>query len=233
MLALAACYPLLAHLAVAAGSPALTVASLAALAAAVLLRSLARASVAAWLAAAAIAALLALAERQSWVWLPLYAPSVAGDAAAAWVFGRTLVPGRTSLIERFICLLHAPGEARDPRITAYARRLTGAWTALLAALGLASLALALCAVPHGILLEVGVAPPFSVAQDTWSLFANVAEYVIVIGFFAGEYAYRRRRFPEQPSAGLVDFLRRLIAVTPRLFARPAPRGNADRLGGRA
>jgi len=229
VLALAACYPLLAHLAVTARSPALGAASLAVLAAAALLPALARPSAAAWLAAGAIAALIALAERRSWVWLPLYAPSVAGDWAGAFLFGRTLIGGRTPLVERIISLLRAPGESRDPRIAAYARRLTGAWAAVLGALGLVSLALALCATPHGILLALGIAPPLRVAERTWSLYANFVEYLIAIAFFAGEYAFRHRHFPERSSAGLVAFVRRLSAVVPRILAEPVDRDKPERL----
>ena len=84
-------------------------------------------------------------------------------------------------------------------------------------IALASLLLALCATPNGILLLLGVQPPVSVPQEAWSLFANVLEYALVAGFFVIEYAIRRRRVPQQPFTGLRDFTTRLLAVAPAAF----------------
>ena len=49
------------------------------------------------------------------------------------------------------------------------------------------------------------------AVETWSLFANVLNYVIVAAVFLLEFAYRRRRFPGRPYRGSLDFLRRTAA----------------------
>jgi uncharacterized membrane protein len=217
MIALAVSYPLLAHLAVVRGSEPLLALSLAVLALAVLLPGLARGRAAAIAGAAVIAVLLAGLARSSLAWLPLYAPSVITDLVAAALFARTLSPGHVPLIERFVRLMHAPGEPIDPAVQAYARRLTLGWALLFALLALASLLLALCATPNGILLLLGVQPPVSVPQEAWSLFANVLEYALVAGFFVIEYAIRRRRFPQQPFTGLRDFTTRLLAVAPAAF----------------
>ncbi len=215
MVALAVSYPLLTHLAVMSGSPRLTVACVAVLAILALWPVLARRRVMAGVAAviAAIAIVRVSAER--WMWLPLYAPSVLGDAFLAWLFGRTLARGHVPLIERMVRLLHAPGERLDAEVFGYARALTAFWAVLFVALGLADLLLALCATPNGVLSSLGYAPIVTVPQRLWSWFANIAEYLIVAAFFAGEYAYRQRRFPWQPSSGLFDFVRRLSAVAPR------------------
>jgi uncharacterized membrane protein len=226
VIALAVSYPLVAHLAVLTGSPRLTVASLAVLVALALWPALARRGALAWLAAlvAAAAVALSLVAAQGWPWLPLYAPPVLGDAFLAWLFGHTLARGQVPLIERMVYLVHAPapGEALDAAVLSYARTLTAAWAALFAVLGLTNLLLALCATPNGILVLLGRVPLLAVPQRAWSWFANIAEYLIVAGVFVGEYAYRRRRFPQRPYAGLVDFLRRLSAVAPRILER-APR----------
>jgi uncharacterized membrane protein len=103
-------------------------------------------------------------------------------------------------------------------VTAYARTLTLAWAVLFAVLAMTSLVLALLADPNGILLLLGFTPHVTVPQRAWSLFANFLEFAVVVTFLIVEYAYRRRRFPEQPYANLLDFLRRLIAVAPEAFA---------------
>jgi len=54
------------------------------------------------------------------------------------------------------------------------------------------------------------------------LFANLIAYVIVVAFFAVEYAYRRRRFPQQPYRNMLEFVQRLLASLPGLVGR-APR----------
>jgi uncharacterized membrane protein len=217
MIALAVSYPLLAHLAVVRGSEPLLALSLAVLALAALLPGLARGSVAAMAGAVLIAVLLTGLARSSLAWLPLYAPSVITDLVAAALFARTLRAGRVPLIERFVRLMHTPGEAIDPAVRAYARRLTLGWALLFAILALASLILALCAAPNGILLLLGARPPVTVPQQAWSLFANVLEYALVAAFFVLEYAVRRRRFPQQPFTGLRDFATRLLAVAPAAF----------------
>jgi uncharacterized membrane protein len=221
---LAVSYPLAAHLAVLTGSPRLTLASLAVLIALALWPALVRRRAVAWLGALLAAAAVTVAFRASrgWTWLPLYASPVLGDAFLAWLFGHTLAPPRVPLIERMARLLHPPDARLDPAVIRYARTLTAAWAALFAALGLADLLLALCATPNGILALFGLVPLVPVPQRAWSWFANIAEYLIVAGFFVGEYAYRRRRFPQQPYAGLGDFVRRLSAVAPRMLER-APR----------
>lgn len=216
--ALAVCGVVLAHLAVETASPALTVACLASLAGVLLGPGMARGSPRAWAAALAAGCALALAAFRKWVWLPLYVPSVAGDAFAAWVFGHSLAAGRVPLIERMVRRLHATNDPVGAEISSYARRLTAAWAVLFGLLGAVSLALALCAVPNGILMLLGLTPPLTVSQTAWSWFANLGEYVLAAGFFAGEYAYRRRRFPQQPYSSFMDFARRVAAVAPSVTA---------------
>ena len=79
------------------------------------------------------------------------------------------------------------------------------WTALLVVLAVINAALALCADPDGLLLTFGVQPAVTVPLNLWSLFANVLNYLLVAALFVGEFAYRRRRFPQQPYRGLLDF----------------------------
>ncbi|MGH8220474.1 MAG: ketosynthase [Steroidobacteraceae bacterium] len=215
LIALGLACALLAHLAVEAASPGLTAAGIALAAVVVLSPALSRGSLRAWSTALAIAGGLAFAASRRWIWLPLYAPPVLGDAFAAWLFGRTLAAGRMPLIESLIRRMHdEPDRALDHAIAQYARKLTAAWAVLLGMLGAASLALALLARPNGVLILLGFAPPLTVPQTTWSWFANVAEYGIVAGFFVLEYAYRRMRFPQQPHSSFLEFIAKLRTIAP-------------------
>jgi len=217
-LLLAVSYPLLAHAAVMLRSAPLTLASVTVLAAALVLPGLRDGRPLAWLAAAGSAAgVLALARLDAAA-LVLYVPPVMINAYLAWLFGHTLKPGRTSLIERLVRQLHDPEEQLDDDIPAYAARLTAAWTFLFSLLGLVNLALAVLASPGGLLLAAGVQPALTIPRETWSLFANLLNYLIVACFFLGEYAYRRRRFPDQPYASLLDFLRRAGGALPAVLA---------------
>jgi len=232
LIALGLICALIAHLAVETASPALTAAGIVLLAAVVLAPSLARGSIAAWAAALAIAGAVAFAASQRWIWLPLYAPPVLGDAFAAWLFGHTLASGRMPLIERFVRGMQAEaGRPLDPAIIQYARTLTVVWTLLFGLLGASSLALALCAEPNGVLLLLGFSPPVAIPQIVWSWFANVAEYGIVGLFVVLEYAYRRARFPQHPHLDFLQFVKRLCAITPALIElesrAPRPSGRVE------
>jgi uncharacterized membrane protein len=135
-----------------------------------------------------------------------------------WLFGHTLRGARTPLVVRIVGLLHGPGDPLDDAIRRYARSVTACWTGLFLFNSAVCLVLALCASPGGWLLEAGISPPVAVPAKFWSMFADVGTYVLTAVMFVGEYAYRRRRFPQQPYRNFLDFLRRAIAIGPRLFA---------------
>ncbi|MNR67495.1 hypothetical protein D3C85_1915300 [compost metagenome] len=67
------------------------------------------------------------------------------------------------------------------------------------------------------LARLGHVPAWSITQSQWSLFANLANYGIVGGFFLGEYALRRRLFPHRPYRNLLDFLRQMAALGPKFW----------------
>jgi uncharacterized membrane protein len=198
-------YPLVAHLAVARSSARLTIAAIALLALSALLRSLIEGRLAAWLTVPVVIGACWWLVRSSMNVLPLYVPPVLVPAFLAWIFGQTLLPGRTPLIEQLVHLLHGPEEVPEDAALVYARRLTLAWTVLFVGLAATNLLLAVFAEP-----------------EQWSLFANLIAYVIVVVFFAVEYAYRRRRFPQQPYRNILEFVQRLLASLPALVGR-APR----------
>ena len=198
-------YPLVAHLAVARNSARLTIAAVALLALSALLRSLTQGRLAAWLAVPLVIGGCWWLVHSSMEVLPLYLPPVLVPAFLAWIFGQTLLPGRTPLIEQMVHMLHAPDAVPEDAALVYARRLTLAWTVLFVGLAATNLGLAVFAEP-----------------EQWSLFANLIAYVIVVAFFAVEYAYRRRRFPQQPYRNMLEFVQRLLASLPGLVGR-APR----------
>ena len=203
--ALAFAYPLVAHLAVARSSAKLTIAAIAMLAVSALLSSLVRGRLVAWLAVPLLIAACWWLANSSMHVQPLYLPPVLVPAFLAWIFGQTLLPGHTPLIEQLVHMLHAPDAVPEDAALVYARRLTLAWTVLFVALASTNLLLAVFAEP-----------------EQWSLFANLIAYVIVVAFFAVEYAYRRRRFPHQPYRNMLEFVQRLLASLPGLLGR-APR----------
>jgi uncharacterized membrane protein len=203
-------------MAVATRSVAVTVASLAVLATLALLPRLVARSVVAWcLLPLIVAGLWLLAQSQA-AWLPLYATPVVVNLFGAWIFGHTLAPGQVPLIERLARLLHEQDGITD-EIARYARKVTIAWTLFLSGLAVLNLTLALLATPGGILLMMGVQPIVTVPVEVWSLFANFIDYIMAGLFFFGEYAYRKRKFPQQPYRNVFDFINRARRVGHRVL----------------
>jgi uncharacterized membrane protein len=118
-------------------------------------------------------------------------PVVIYLALAAW-FGRTLLPGRQPLISGFARLER--GEL-EPDLARYTRLLTAIWSAFFAAMAVASLALALLA-----------------DAETWSLFTNGVNYLLMALLFFGEYAYRRLRYSQYRHASLPRMIQMLITA---------------------
>lgn len=205
-------YALLAHLASARGNEALALAALLTLVVLVLAAPLAARRRWAWVALPLLCAAAWSLFRAGHAGLPLLLVPVAFVGLIAWVFGRTLRPGRAPLIARIVAALdRVEPAALPPDLRAYTRGLTAAWTLLLVALGLVNLALALIATPDGLLAELGVPTPVSITRTQWSWFANLCNYGIVGGFFFGEYLLRKRRFPGRYRS-FADFLRRLAGL---------------------
>jgi len=212
MIVLGASYPVFAHVAVLSGRPALIAASIGLLAVLVLFPGLRRFRPAAW--ALLIAAFIGLYQvaRAGHTLLLLFLPPILLNGFMAWVFGNTLLHGRTPLIERAIMLLHGTSKNITSDMAGYARRLTFAWTVLFVVLATVNFALAALASPGGLMLSAGLRPPVTVPLEAWSLFANLLNYVIVAAMFAVEYRVRLRRFPQQSYGSFFNFIRRLAGV---------------------
>jgi len=213
-------YPALVHVASVMHSPMLAAAATLVLAALLLAPALRRPAPWAWGLLLVIGAgLVLLAQRPAGLWLPLYLPPVLLPALIAVVFGRTLRAGRKPLTLQFAEIIHGPDDPLPPTVAGYARNLNIAWTALLASIASVSLVLALIAVPEGILQQAGFEPALHVRHATWSLFANVLNYLVIGGFVILEHAYRRMRFPEMQHHNLAESVRRMAAAAPRLLGK--------------
>lgn len=217
-LLLAVAYPVFAHLASAradGGWAAIAVADIVLL---LLLEPLLKRR--AWALCALAACLLALwaISISRYALMPLLAPPVAFIALAAWLFGRTLLRGRTPLITRIVEGLYAQAQMpMSPALYRYTRQLTLAWTIMLCMLGVANLLLAFCAVPSGVLAQLGQSPAWPVTDAQWSVFANVLNYGIIGVFFVVEYQLRVRRFPHRPYRNAGQFLRQMAQLGPRFW----------------
>jgi len=121
--------------------------------------------------------------------------------AIAWVFGSTLLPERTPIIER-IARIVDHGDAMPKELVAYTRALTWMWTIVPLLMALTSLALARFA-----------------SQAAWSLFTNVLSYAGLAALFFGEYPYRRWRYPDTPHTNPLAVAVRLARNAPELFGR--------------
>jgi len=149
--------------------------------------------------------------------LPLLLPPVLIPAAIAFVFGRTLVHGRTPLVEGFARGFYAP-VVPGPEILSYARVVTWAWTLLLASIALANAALAMSLSPGGMLELAGLAPPVPVAPATFVWFSNTGTYLLIAAGFVLEFALRVWRFPEYRFRNPLHFIREARTRLPNIVA---------------
>ncbi len=155
-------------------------------------------------------------QRNGHPFLPLLLPPVVFNAVVGLYFARSLRAGRTPLIECIVLAIH-DGRLPDPEVPRYARRLTVSWAVLLFGLALLNFVLALLAEPAGLLLSFGIAPPLRVPLAWWSAFANGINYAVIGAFFVGEYAYRRRRFPNPIYRNFADFMARVAKLGPTFW----------------
>lgn len=221
--ALALGYTVFAHLSSARDSALLGAVALALLALMLVLGPLLRRQAWPWLALALMGLGVAWLVRAGLVRAPMLLVPMAFVALVAWWFARSLRAGRVPLITRIVSAMDgvAP-EAMAADLRRYTRGLTAAWAWLLAALATLNLALALLAVPDGLLATLGLASPLPIGRTQWSWFANICNYGVVGGFFIAEYHLRKRRFPGRYDS-FGHFLRKLAALGPgfwRDFLKP-------------
>ncbi|MET0225906.1 MAG: xanthomonadin biosynthesis protein [Dokdonella sp.] len=141
------------------------------------------------------------------------------NAALCVLFARTLAPGRVALIAAIIDVIEGPERLALPRVAAYARGLTWAWTLLFGLQAGLLLVLIACQVPDGLLASFGVAPPFALAAAGWGMYVHLGSYAAVIGFLIVEYAFRRHHLGHIPHAPLAQFITQLARRWPALMRR--------------
>lgn len=216
-LLLALGYTVLAHLASAWLQPGYALAAMLALVALLWAEPLHARRGWAWLSLPLAMAACWLLYRQGYAMLPLLLVPVAFVLLVAWVFGRSLRPGRIPLITRIMVAVEGkPLDAVEPVLLRYTRGLTAAWSLVLVLLATLNLLLALVASPGGLLAMVGVAAPWTITPEQWSLAANLLNWGLVGGFFLGEYLVRARKFPGRDH-GFLDFLRKLAGLGPAFW----------------
>jgi uncharacterized membrane protein len=216
-LLLAVAYPFIAHAAALRRDGVLAALAVLVVVVIVLLDPLVRRRGWAWALLLLLGAATVLLAQSRHALLPLLLMPVLFVGLVAFLFGRTLAPGKVPLIGRIVRALEGdPSQPLAPELDTYTRRLTVAWTVLLAMLALVNGTLAAIAVPGGLLHGLGITPPVAVSRTQWSWFANLLDYGIVGGFFMVEYLYRKWRFPGRYHS-FIDFLRKLAALGPEFW----------------
>ena len=123
--------------------------------------------------------------------IAIFIPSVLVPLLVSLVFAFSLLPGKTPLITRFALLEFKEISAR---IAAYTRAWTWAWAVFLLVIAAETFALA-----------------FWGTLETWSLFANVLNYVFILAFVVLEYFVRTRIIKEVQIPPFFHYLRSLPA----------------------
>jgi len=129
-------------------------------------------------------------------------PVIFNVALAVW-FGRTLAPGEEPMIGWFARLVR--GTELPPDIARYTRCSTVIWTAFFVSMAAASAVLAVLATP-----------------ETWSVFTNGIDPLLVGALFVGEYVFRRVRYRHLEHRPLADVVRTVVRagkLAPRRTAR--------------
>lgn len=155
------------------------------------------------LLAGAVLAVMAARGLPPW---PLLLPPVLIPASIAITFGRSLRAGRTALVERVVRGFHAP-QAPDPAVLRYARKVTWAWTLLLAGVALANAWLAASLSPGGMFELLGFAPRWPVPPAAFAWFANTGTYLLLGALFVLELALRAWLLPHDRFRSPLRFLR--------------------------
>lgn len=206
----------LAHVAESRHAPGLAALALADLALVLLIESLFRPRLWAWLLAVVLAAVLSISAHAAWTLPALLLVPPLFLAVIGGCFLRSLRPGRTPLIAKPIAAIYGltPDTLPVP-YARYARRLTLAWGAVLAALAVVNAGLALFAVPDGVLARAGWPSPFTTPGGP--LLAPLLTWGVLIVFAVGEYQWRKRVFPVRPYRNACDFARRMVALGPAFW----------------
>jgi uncharacterized membrane protein len=133
------------------------------------------------------------------------------------MFGRTLRPGSTPLVERVARGFHAPAIPR-PEIIRYARGVTWAWTLLLGAVATINAVLIVNLVPGGLIDVAGFAPRWPASPAAFVWFGNTGTYLLIGGMLAAEFSVRVWRFPDYRFKNPLQFVREARLRMPNIVA---------------
>ncbi len=113
-------------------------------------------------------------------------PPVAINCGLLLLFGQSLKAGETPLITRYAQILD--GELSQ-ELKNYTRYVTRIWVLFFFLMLIESVALAMYA-----------------SVETWSLFTNVINYLLIAVLFLSEYVYRKIRFNQQTNNNFFQFV---------------------------
>jgi uncharacterized membrane protein len=149
--------------------------------------------------------------------VPLLLPPVLIPASIAFMFGRTLRPGSTPLVERVARGFHAPA-VPAPEIIRYAHGVTWAWTLLLGAVAAINAWLIVNLVPGGLLDIAGFTPRWPTTPDAFVWFGNTGTYLLIGGMLVAEFSVRVWRFPDYRFKNPLQFIREARIRMPNIVA---------------
>ncbi len=154
---------------------------------------------------------------RGWATLVLDLVPVLVNLLLAWLFGRTLGTGKRPLISQLIRALEGPARLAQPGIARYARQLTVFWTGLLLLQALLIGALVLCAVPDGLLAQLGHAPTPAIPARWVQGYVHGGAYALLAAVFGLEYLFRRWHLRHVPHQRLRDLMRQTAVRWPQLL----------------
>jgi uncharacterized membrane protein len=120
----------------------------------------------------------------------LQLPPIAINISLFTIFTMTLLPRQTPLITRFAELMHESERDLNDHERRYTRRVTLFWSGMFAFLTIESTLLAVYA-----------------STETWSLFTNFVNYLLVIAGLLIEYRIRVYKLPHLEHPGFLNFVR--------------------------
>ena len=184
------CYPLLVHLAVVCEEPILLAAAIVALATGILLVKLKALSLSAWLLWLGICLTAIILNIFDIALYALYMPPIILPLLLCYVFGSTLLPGRTPLVTDI------GQKARGPlgdKMNRYTLRVTQLWCLFFLLSALFSCCLAVFA-----------------SDQFWSLYTNVISYLLTGVLFVGEFIYRQIIFDQHDHPNFIDYVKIVV-----------------------
>jgi uncharacterized membrane protein len=127
----------------------------------------------------------------------IYLPPILMISLILYPFIRSVLPNNTPLISRFYQLTE---QKSDPRVLSYTEKLTWVWIFLISALLLNTIFLT-----------------FFASLETWSLFTNFINYLLLLALLVFEWLFRMVKFKKWVSP--VQITRQLLTVDQRELFR--------------